>query len=201
MKSHHVHHVEFFFTRGTGRISNVIAQTSVPIWQIFSKKKYKDAPSHVGLVFDTDDGEQVFEAHIDTDWLGPKPWSDITSELNENPKRRLWTVDPQLSEGAAQDIWERCHHQLGLWDYDVSQLGRIYGYRRLRLPIPQDSAKIVCSEAGSRVSFPHIDMRKIARIKKKKFDLLSPANMMKGFDQSGYTVVEALPDELAAVPS
>ena len=183
--------VKFFFTRGSGFISNMIARSCSPISKTFSKKHTHNVPSHVGLLFETTDGPVVFEAHLKyrPGWQGPKPWQILVNRgAEEEETRRLWTVNPELSVNSAQDIWEMCHSQLGLWDYHPGQLGLIYLWRRFKIPIPQSSAKVVCSEAVGRASYPHINLLKIVGV--KSFDLLTPANIISGLNSSGYVTDE-----------
>ena len=187
--------VSVFFTRSTGRIGSIIAQTTSPLKAAFlNRKALKNVPSHIGMLFNTPQGKQVFEAHHDTNWSGPAAWEAQLQKKNENPARRLWVVDLHLLTIEAQDIWERCHAWRGLWDYHSSQLALFYLWRRLRLPMPRDSAKVVCSEAVGRMVQPYIDMTKIVPETKGNHDKLTPASMMKGLHDSGFEVEEILAD-------
>lgn len=193
--------VSVFFTRSTGRIGRIIAQTTCPLKSAFmNRKALKNVPSHTGLVFNTPEGKQVFEAHHDTNWVGPTSWEIQLQKKNDDPARRLWVVDLHLVTIEAQDIWERCHNWLGIWDYHAGQLALFYLWRRLRLPVPHDSAKVVCSEAVGRIVHPYFDMTKVAPETKGNHDKLTPASMMQGLHDSGYEIEEVLAKKKTDVP-
>ena len=180
--------VAFFFTRGSSLVSHLISQSCAPVMKMFKKKQLKNIPSHAGLVFETSLGPKVFEAHLKTDWTGPFSWEKILDKKRKNPEYRIWIVEPDIKGFEAENIWERCHDQLGLWDYHAGQLGMIYAWRRFKIPVPQDSSRIVCSEGVGRISFPHIDLRKFAGV--RGFDRLTPANEMDGLARAGFTINE-----------
>jgi len=188
--------VSAFFTRSTGKIGGIIAQTTSPLRAaFFNRKALKNIPAHTGLVFDTPQGKQVFEAHHDTNWSGPTPWEDQLKKKDDNPNRRLWLVDLHLVTVEAQDVWERCHAWRGLWDYHSGQLALFYLWRRLRLPVPRDSSKVVCSEAVGRMVNPYLDITGLVPQTKGNHDKLTPANMMKGFHDSGFEIEEILAEK------
>ena len=180
--------VSIFLTRSTGRIGQIIARGSAPMF--CGKDKRIHVATHGGLKIDFRDSRKSMaaEGHCDSDW-SVTPWQHILDKHHSAENRRLWVYPLELPPEALVEIWARCERQVGLWDYDTKQLLRIYFWRLTKRKIGVKKTQAIdCTEAVSRILRPYLDLREVAGV--KKHDTVTPYNLQKGLDEKGYPCEE-----------
>ena len=180
--------VSIFLTRSTGRIGQIIARGSAPMF--CGKDKRLHVATHGGLKIDFGDSQKsmVAEGHCDSDW-SVTPWQHILDKHHADEERRLWIYPLEFAPEELVEIWERCERQVGLWDYDTKQLLRIYFWRLTQRKIGVKKTQAIdCTEAVSRILRPYLDLRQVAGV--KKHDTVTPYNLQKGLNEKGYLCEE-----------
>ena len=160
-----------FWNRGVGDCANLIANVTRPGAWPSSK-----TPAHVGLL---DRNGEGWHAHAkDGGWVRTS-LIDLLTWQNNHDGRQSWYVD--LGEKHSEKWRDACDRQVGLWDYHVWQLGRLWMWRRLKIPPKRDSSRVVCSEAVSRILFDDVDLPAMIGLPVYRHDRVTPANSMFAF--------------------
>lgn len=136
------------------------------------------------------DGENAYEAHNKTGG-----WSRTTSQIlevwaAERSGRRLWSAPVATGEDA-EWLETRARAMLGLWPYDLMQLGKLWAWARFKLPMARRPSKVVCSEAVARICFDLVDFSAMCGVKPQRFDMITPADLAEAFHSQ---ISEGLPE-------
>lgn len=176
-------------TRGSGRISNVIAWVTAPFRYILTGR-LEEVSSHVFVKFPNSFGDKCcFESRFKTGWEGPLSYTDFIHRLNADPKRRMWLIPIQdLTMTQIEELWIKATIHVGIHPYAHSQLGLLYLRRRLRIPFNATPGTWICSEGVGRLLRGFKNVCRMAGVKKE--DYLTPFNVVRGLVQSGYPLVE-----------
>jgi len=138
-----------FTSRDTGIISALIA------WVSRRKgMRLADTPSHCGLMFDLKDGSTVYyESHLTVGFSGPWGIKRLTDWLSRDPDRWARRYPLDLNADQLDALYKACEHHRGRWPYAVGQLGQMWRWVRLGVPIKSSPDETVCSEAVSRLLY------------------------------------------------
>lgn len=162
--------------RGDGPISTAIARATAPfLWQ-FSRKKMAEVPSHISVIFQLSDGRRViYEALEGEGFRGPIPMEKVEKWAAEKEKRWVrtyWIPWEYINKDSADYKLEFLHSRLGLWEYNTIQLPRMWLRKRLNIPMRTTPNKVVCSEVGSKMLAPQIDIPMLCS--KPSHDYINP---------------------------
>lgn len=140
-----------FFSRGENLLSRLIARLCG--W------------SHMGFGFRyNNEYSCYFEALFAKGCRGPKPLEHLIAWSRERPGRKLCIVD--LSSVPVKDCARKytlAQTYVGRVGYGELQILAMWAFerfgRKFGLHVPRTTRTVVCSEYGSRILFPDVDLR------------------------------------------
>lgn len=180
--------VMVFFTHKHDFVGRVISYVTCPLRDLF-KRGMHSVPSHCGVGF-YDEGKGdwlLFEAQYKTDWIGPFSMDRLADWVTEEEGRWIHQIDlPEIPALKVGHLFQKAKARIGLWDYAYLQLGFLYLWHRLHIPL-MTTPRVTCSEAVGRLLYPTLDLRKLANV--DKFDYLTPANIYLGLKNSKHVVI------------
>jgi hypothetical protein len=162
--------------RSEGFVGNSIARVTCPLHWNLLPKKLATVPSHASVMFRLEDGRLViYEAMEGKGWRGPIDFAKVEAWAAEKPGRwvrTFWIPDALISEREADRKLKLCHERLNVWRYSTIQLPRMGIRKYVNLPMKPTYNDVVCSEAGSIMLAPQVDVPMMCR--KPSHDYITP---------------------------
>jgi len=130
-------------------------------WSLLIRWITRSQWAHMGVGFSLEDGtEWYFEALISHDVSGPRCAGDLERWVRKHRRRAYEMIVLPCDSAASQRVWDECIKLQGVAGYSKKQLLLMYLAMRFGLPVPNDPAKLVCSEFASRaVIMGGVDLR------------------------------------------